>query len=128
MGAGRQRRLAFSDGKADQLLAVRAFALRGEQRPAADELAGALQPRPADAEVVRHGRAVRVLADDDVALFGAQDHQRFQTDRHRPESLARLLQPPPQPFGGVGADRQFVAAVAGERNAGDANFLAPKRP
>ena len=36
---------------------------------------------PREAEVVRHRRAVGVLADDEITLFGAQDQQRLDAEQ-----------------------------------------------
>src|SRR5208337_1008069 len=123
MCAGRQRRFAAPDAEADQLLAASAPGGGREQRPLADILVLSLLARTGDAEILRHGRPIGVLADDDVALFGAQDHQRFQP--HEPTAEGRQLfddrgaQPPRAACG----NGELIGTVAGEAHARD-----PERP
>ncbi len=73
---------------------------------------------------MRQRGAVGVLADDDEALLGPQDHQRLEPDDDGVEGLAGLAQMRPQRLGAIRADRDLVTPVAGEADTGDANLVA----
>src|SRR5690606_2597353 len=122
MSPRRQRGLAVRHDQADKLVAVGAFRILSEQRTAADIFCRAFQTRPGDPEIVRHGSAVRILADNDVTLLSAKDHQRLKANGDCVELLAGLLQPGPQPVSAVCPDGEFVATVAGEADTGYPQF------
>ena len=63
--------------QADELLAALRHHVGAGERALADEVGLGLADRPGEAGVVRRQRAVGVLADDDVALLGAQDVHRL---------------------------------------------------
>src|SRR4029453_16610264 len=68
---------------ADQPLAVRLAGGRREQRAVADIGILPLAARPSEAEIVRHGLAIAVLTDIEIALLGAQHAERFDSERSR---------------------------------------------
>jgi hypothetical protein len=68
-----QQVLVVERQQADQVLAVLTERVGPVVRPLADEVGLLLGHDPAHAEVLRHDRPVGVLADDRVALLGAQD-------------------------------------------------------
>ena len=84
----RKRGLARFDRHADKLTPVIAHRFLGRQRAAPDEFEPLLAARLPHAEIARHGRPVGVLAGDDVALLGPQDHQRLYAHRRDAEILA----------------------------------------
>ena len=67
-----QHDLRVGGQQADELLAVWVLEVGAQQRALADEVGLGLADGPAEAGLVRRQRAVRVLADDDVALLRAQ--------------------------------------------------------
>src|SRR5258707_11027201 len=69
MGAGRQRRLVRRHAQANQLLAARLLGDWHEQRALTDVFILPRVARAGDAEVMRQGRPVGVLADDDETLL-----------------------------------------------------------
>ena len=70
--------------------------------------------RPVDAKIVWHCRSVSVLADDDEALFGAQDHQRLEPHEPTVERRQLLCETRAQRRCAARRNGKLVRAVAGE--------------
>ena len=107
----------FGGQQADQLLAVGPCHVPTSQGPLADEIRLEFSHRPGEPRIVgRHG-AVGVLADDDVALLGAQHVHRLGSILHHvvllPGGVDRL------PHGGaeVGRHIDLESEFAGEAHA-----------
>src|SRR5688500_2589386 len=98
------------DPDADQPLAIRLVGRRREQRAVADIGVLPLVSRSGHAEIVRHGLAVGVLADVEVALLRAQHAERLDAERNR----AGLPCPLPQRRAKPRRHRDLVAALARE--------------
>ena len=109
-----QRYIFVHGYQPDTLLPVLAQRVVGEQRALADELALAPVARRGDAEIVRHGRAVGVLAGDDEAFLGAHQKQRFRAERDRAERPSGLGHGGEQRARLRLRHRDFIGPVAGE--------------
>src|SRR5690606_10310857 len=72
-----QHHLRIAGLQAHELLAARRLQIGPLQPANADEVGLVLADRPGQAAVVRRHRAVGLLADDDVTLFGAQHMHRL---------------------------------------------------
>ena len=90
-----------------------------EERALADIFVRSLVARTRDAEIVRHRRPVSVLADDDEALLGAQDHQRLEPEKPAAERRQLLDEARAQRRGAACRNRKLVGAIAGEAHARD---------
>src|SRR6185312_11642634 len=124
MRPGRQRRFARRNAQADQLLAARILRDRHGERALADIF---VVPRIAwtrDPEIVRHGRPVGVLADDDEAFLGAQDHQRLEAEKPGAERIELCGEAGAQGASAARGNRELIGAVAGEAHPRDAERAA----
>src|SRR5580700_3829133 len=126
MRAGRQRRFSRRHAQADQLLAARVDSDWHEERALADIFVRPRIARPRDPEVVRHGRPVGVLADDDVPLLRAQNHQRLEPHGPAVESRQPFRQTRAQTPGAACGNGEFVRPVAGEAHARNPEWRAIK--
>ena len=97
-------------------------------RPAAlaDEVGLRLGDDPAQAEIVGRHRAVGLLADDDVALLGAQHVHRLGAVGRDAVRLRRPPQRLPHRAAVVGRHVDLVAELAGEADAEDARRHAAR--
>ena len=77
----------------------------------------ALPTCPAEAEIVRRHRAVGLLADDDVALLGAQHMHRLGAVGRDAERLARGIDRLPDRAAVIGRHVDLEAELAGEADA-----------
>ena len=91
--------------------------VRPGERALADEIGLGLADRPGEADIVRRHRAVGLLADDDVALLGAQHVHRLGAVGRDAVCLAGLVERLPD---GAAVARRHVdleAELAGEADA-----------
>ena len=103
--------------QADQLLAALRHEIRTGEAANADEIGLLLADRPVQPGIVRRHGAVRVLADDDVALLGAQHVHRLGAVGAGAMLLALGPQRFPDGLAVIGQHVDLEAAVAGERHA-----------
>src|SRR5271166_4622169 len=127
MRAGHERRCARRHGKADELFPPPLRRDGQEERALADIFVSAGLARAPKTEVVRHGRPIGVLADDDIALLRPQNHQRLDAHEAAAEGGQLLLSARAQGAGARGGDAQLVSAVASEAHPRDAQRAALER-
>ena len=105
--------------QADELLAVGANGIGAAEGALAEEVLAAGE-QAAEADVVGRDRTVGFLADDDEALFGAEDVHGLGAVGGDAEGAAGVEQGFPDVAGAVGGDVDFVGEFAAEADAEDA--------
>src|SRR5690606_936201 len=118
-GAFGQDDVGVHGHEADELLAVGTAGVAAGQGSFAQAVLG-LRNHAAHAEIDGGDRSISVLANDDVAFFGAQDVHGLGAVGGDAEFIAGLHQQLPDVTAGVGGDVDFVGQFAREADAQDA--------